>query len=173
MSTPSSTPAPEETAAWQKRLASQANNRAWALSEAAARTADEDEEMLQAAHAAMYFWRIVGNAHNRAHAAQLVAHVYALLKLPIPARHYLNKSQPYFLAQPLEQSLEQACAPWEVALAHAIAAHVAAAAGEAQAHARHFKQAESLVSALQDPQDREILEATLRVIPRPGSASAE
>ena len=28
----------------------------------------EDEEMLNAAHAAMYFWSIVGNANNQAHA---------------------------------------------------------------------------------------------------------
>mgnify|MGYP001347608528 CR=1 FL=1 len=46
-------PTPEETAIWQRRLAGQANNRAWALAEALTRTAEEDEEMLQAAHAAM------------------------------------------------------------------------------------------------------------------------
>jgi len=48
-------PTPEEAARWQRRLASQANNRAWSLSESVSRTAEEDEEMLQAAHAAMYF----------------------------------------------------------------------------------------------------------------------
>ena len=45
-------PSPEEVAVWQKRLASQANNRAWALAEALHRSPEEDEEMLQAAHAA-------------------------------------------------------------------------------------------------------------------------
>ncbi|MBS1200558.1 MAG: hypothetical protein H6R27_1236, partial [Proteobacteria bacterium] len=35
--------------------------------------------MLQAAHAAMYFWKVVGNGNNKAHAAQLLAHVYASL----------------------------------------------------------------------------------------------
>ena len=44
--------------------------------------------MLQAAHASMYFWKIVGTAGNRAHSAQLLAHVYALLKLPNPAKLY-------------------------------------------------------------------------------------
>ena len=47
-------PSPEETASWQKRLASQANNRAWGLAESTSRSPEEDEEMLQAAHAAMY-----------------------------------------------------------------------------------------------------------------------
>ena len=49
-----SRPAPEEVALWQKRLASQANNRAWALAELHNRTPEEDEEMLQAINAAMY-----------------------------------------------------------------------------------------------------------------------
>jgi hypothetical protein len=46
-------------ALWPRRLAAQANNRAWRLSESTSRTPHEDEEMLQAAHAAMHFWKIV------------------------------------------------------------------------------------------------------------------
>lgn len=160
--TMSDRPSPEETAGWQKRLAAQANNRAWALAESTSRSPEEDEEMLQAAHAAMYFWKIVGNASNRAHAAQLLAHAYGLLKLPNPARHYLKQSQPFFL--------EQESAPWERAFAHAVAANVAAAAGEFEPHARHYREAERLVAALADPEDRAILGATMRVIARPVAA---
>ena len=155
----SNPPTAEEVAAWQKRLASQANNRAWTLAESTSRSAAEDEEMLQAAHAAMYFWKIVGDASNRAHAAQLVAHAYALLGLPNPAKHYLKQSQPYFLEQPSQ--------PWEQAFAHAIAANVAAAAGEVEPHAKHYRDAERLVAALADHEERKILQATMRVVPRP------
>jgi ferric-dicitrate binding protein FerR (iron transport regulator) len=84
-------PSPEEAALWRRRLASQANNRAWTLAESLSRTPDEDEEMLQAAHAAMYFWKIVGNSRNQAHAAQLVAHVYALLGQAEPAKYFQAK----------------------------------------------------------------------------------
>jgi hypothetical protein len=157
-------PTAEETAAWQRRLASQANNRAWALAEAPARSAEEDEEMLQAAHAAMYFWRSVGNDNNRAHAAQLLAHAYALLGLAHPARHYLAKAQMFF---------GEGAEPWELALAHAVAANVAAANRDAQAHAQHHANAVRLIEALADPEDRKILNATLRVIPVPqGGAGA-
>ena len=155
-------PSPEDSAAWQKRLAAQANNRAWALPETGSRTPELDEEMLQAAHAAAYCWKVVGTPSHHAHAAQLLAHVYALLRLPGPARHYLQQSQPFFL--------QQDSAPWEQAFAHAVAANVAAAAGDAAAHALHYAQAQQRVAALQDPQDREILEATMRVIPRPRAA---
>ncbi len=153
-------PTPEETAAWQRRLASQANNRAWALADAPSRTPEEDEEMLQAAHAAMHFWKIVGNDGNKAHAAQLVAHAYALLKLPNPARHYLRQSQPHFLEQP--------CAPWELAYAHLVAANVAASAGEASLHRQHHDTAARLIADLSDPEDRAILEGSMKVMPVPG-----
>jgi hypothetical protein len=132
------------------------------LAESTSRLSEENEEMLQAAHAAMYFWKIAGNAGNCAHAAQLVAHVYALLELPNPAKHYLKQSQPFFL--------ERESKPWERALAHAIAANVAAAAGESNAHSWHYSEAKRLVAALPDPEDREILDATMRVIPRPNGA---
>jgi hypothetical protein len=152
-------PTAEDLALWQRRLASQANNRAWSLSEQQSRTAEEDEEMLQAAHAAMYFWNIVGNASNKAHAAQLLAHVYATLKLPKPAAHYLAKSQPIFMTETAE--------PWERALAHAFAANVASARAQAAEHAEHYRQAIEQVAALTDAEERAILEATLRVLPVP------
>ena len=115
--------------------------------------------MLQAAHAAMYLWKIVGNTSNRAHAAQLVAHVYALLGLPNPAKHYLKQSQSFFL--------DHHCASWEKAFAHAVAANVAAAAQEHESHARHYREAEALIASLADEEERRILNATMRVIPPP------
>lgn len=153
-------PTPEDVALWQRRLAGQANNRAWSLAEQASRSAEQDEEMLGAAHAAMYFWGIVGNDNNKAHAAQLLAHVYAFLGMPDHAARYLAKAQPVLLASTAE--------PWERALAHAIAANVAAASGNSALHREHFDKATEQVAALADAEERAILEATLRVIPKPG-----
>jgi hypothetical protein len=144
---------------WQRRLASQANNRAWRLSESLSRAPEQDEEMLQAAHAAMHFWNIVGNANQRSHAALLVAHVYALLRLPRPAKHYWAKAESSFLSQK--------CEPWERALAFAVKANVGAASGDSEMHAIDYQEAESRIQALPDAEDREILNATLRVVPAP------
>jgi hypothetical protein len=157
-------PTAEQTAIWQRRLASQANNRAWTLAESLSRTPEEDEEMLQAANAAMYFWKIVGNANNRAHAALLVAHVYALQRLPNPAMHFWAQVEPFFL--------QKECEPWEKACATAVKANVAAASGEAQTHATSYREAERLIAALPDPEDRAILNATLRAVPRPSGGVA-
>jgi hypothetical protein len=150
-------PPPEEIALWQRRLASQANNRAWTLSELASRTPEEDEEMLQAAHAAMYFWRIAGNDNHRANAALLVAHVYALLGVPNHAEAFLAKAEPTFFS----------AEPSEVAFAHAVAANVAAAKKDTATHRAHYDKAFELMAQLPNPQDRKILEATLRILPKP------
>lgn len=158
-------PTPEETALWQRRLASQANNRAWSLAESLSRTPGEDEEMLQASHAAMYFWKIVGTENNRAHAALLVSHACALLGLASPAEEYQAKWQTLLLSGQAE--------PWEIALAHAVAANVAAAKSDAKAHQAHYAEACARVAQLPDPEDRSILEATLRALPKPKVPSGE
>jgi hypothetical protein len=155
--------APDEAAIWQRRLASQANNRAWTLAEALSRTPEEDEEMLQAAHAAMYFWKIVGKSRNQAHAAQLVAHVYALLGQGVPAQRFQAKSQPVLFGEGAEA--------WELAMAHAVAANVAAASNDAKAHSEHYWQAVRLTESLPDAGDRKVLNATLQVVPQPKDGS--
>ncbi len=152
-------PSPEEVARWQRRLASQANNRAWTLSEQPVRTAAEDEEMLNAAHGAMYFWSIVGDENTQTHARQLLAHTYAMLKQPSTAARYLERCLPVFL--------EESAKPWERALAHAVAANVASASSNTADHARHYNEATRLTAALEDPEERAIIEATVRVLPVP------
>jgi len=154
-------PSPEEVVRWQRRLASQANNRAWSLSEQPVRTAAKDEEMLNAAHAAMYFWSIVGDANTQTHASQLLAHTYAILKKPKPASHYLDKCLPMLAGESAK--------PWERALAHAVAANVASACGNTQDHTRHYQEATRLTAALENAEERSIIEATLRVLPVPAS----
>jgi hypothetical protein len=154
-------PTPEDVELWQRRFAARANNRAWTLAETIDRSPAQDAEMLQAANTAMYLWRSIGTPRNHAHAAQLLAHVYALLGLPQQARQYLDKALPYFT--------QDDCAPLERGFAHAIAANVAHAAGDAGQHAAHYAQAQALMAQLDNPQDREALAATMRVIPAPGA----
>ena len=152
---------PEETARWQRRLAGQANNHAWQLAEQATRTPAEGELMLQAAHAAAYLWGHVGDAAQHARAALLLAHAYATLRLPGPAAHYFAQAEP-----PLAGS-----APWEPALLQAVAANVAASRNDTAAHRLHYHQATEQTADLPAPDDRAVLEATLRVMPVPEAAA--
>jgi hypothetical protein len=149
----------EETALWQRRLAAQANNRAWSLSESKSRSQAESQEMLHAAHAAMHLWSIVGADRHKAHALQLLAHVHALLGNAATASVYLAACAPY-LSEPDRE-------PWEVAIFHAVAANVAAASRNAADHRRHYTRARELIDALPGVEDKKILEATLAVVPSP------
>jgi hypothetical protein len=150
-------PTPEETAGWQRRLAAQANNHAWQLAEQATRTPAEGEQMLQAAHAAAYFWGLVGDATQRALAALLLAHAYATLRLPGPAAHHFAQAEPALAGGE----------PWVCALLQAVAANVAAARNDTAAHRLHYRKATEQIATLPDPEDRAVLEATLRVLPVP------
>jgi hypothetical protein len=59
--------------------------------------------------------------------------------------------------------------PWERAMAHAVAANVASAGGNTQDHTRHYQEAMRLTAALENVEERAIIEATLRVLPVPTS----
>jgi len=151
---------PEDTALWQKRLAAQANNLAWRLSESRSRSPAQSQEMLHAAHAAMHLWSIVGTDKHKAHALELLAQVHALLGNAEPASTYLAACASY-LSSPERE-------PWEAALFHAVAANVAAAGKNENDHRRHYAKARELIDALAEREDREILEATFAVVPSPG-----
>ena len=151
--------AAEDVSLWQKRLASQANNRAWTLAEQVSRSAEEAEEMLQAAHAAIYFWNIVGDDRSRAHAAQLLGHVYGLLNQAETAARYLARSEPCFFAESAET--------WERALAHVVAANVAAAKPDLVAYQVHFDRATEELAQMASPEERGVVEAALRAVPLP------
>ena len=150
---------PEEFATWQRRIAARANNKAWELSEKLNRTQAEDQEMLHAAHAAMHLWSIVGNESNKAHAEQLLAHVSALLGDATRAVEYFQGSSEFFSSGK--------CEAWEVAMCRAIAANVAACTGDDISHQALYDDAASRIAALPRSEDREILLATLRVVPVP------
>ena len=83
-------PTEEETRQWQRRLASQANNRGWMLAEQRSRTQAENAAMLHAAHAARHLWGPIGTGKNLALADLLLGHVHALLGHGPSAMQYAN-----------------------------------------------------------------------------------
>jgi len=157
MNAPATTP--DNEAAWRRKLASAANNRAWTLSEQVTRTPDEDQEMLDAAHASHYLWRTIGNAKHFAMGHLLLGQVHALLGHASDALMHAKLA-----FGPLTGPDSEA---WEVAISNAVMAHAAHCAGDVGLHASHYATAAQLTAALPDPQDQEIILATLRVVPKP------
>jgi hypothetical protein len=150
---------PEDEPVWRRRLGSGANNRAWSLAEKVDRSAAEDQEMLHAAHAAMHLWSTIGTALNIARGQLLLGQVHALLGDAKYANEYATAAHDYFTANDT--------APGELAFVHAIRANAAHCCGNAGLHESSYRQAEALIASLSNQGEREALQATMRVIPKP------
>ena len=115
--------------------------------------------MLDAAHAAAFHWSTVGTEIHAARADMLLPHVHALLGHAELAMQYANASYTKVTSRESPQ--------WELAFAHAVLAHAASAAGNAELHSRHFALAKQMGRALPNAEEREIFEATFCRVPVP------
>ncbi len=149
----------DDVCKWHRRFAMECNNRAWRLSEAPARSATENTEMLDAAHAAALHWSKVGTDIHRARADMLLAHVHALLGHPDIAMQHANAS--------FTNLTSRDSPDWELAFAHAVLAHAASVARNGEIHSRHYAIARQMGRALPDAEEREIFEATFCRVPVP------
>ena len=143
---------------WHKHFAVQANNRAWELS-VLERTAEQDQEMLDAAHASAWHWSAVGTELNRMRATMLLAEVHALLGLGASALRYAEEMRTYFLGRETPD--------WELAFTHVIHAHAASAAGAVDTHRVAYQAAKIALQAIADDEDRAIVNKTFHQVPVP------
>ena len=147
---------------WQRRLAAEANNRAWTLAETAARTEAEDAEMLHAAHASRYLWGKIGTGRNLALAHTLLGQVHALLGHAQLATEYAGKAFAYFTTRQSE--------PGQLAFAYAVQSHAAAVSGHHAGHRANYARALEIADTMTDSESRRIFDATIAVIPKPAPA---
>ena len=143
---------------WHKRFAAKANNRAWELS-IVERTAEQDQEMLDAAHASAWHWRVVGTELNRMRSTMLLAEVHALLGFGSSALRYAEEMRTYFVGRET--------ADWELAFTHVIHAHAASAAGAVDTHRVAYHSAQIALKAIVDDEDRAIVIKTFSQVPLP------
>jgi hypothetical protein len=149
MPTHSNTPTlnPQDEPGWRRRLGTGANNRCWTLTEQPARTAEEDQEMLNAAHAAVYLWSTIGNAQNFALGELLLGQVHALLGNSGYATKYAKSAHDYF-------SGKDNAAQWELALSHAVLANAAHLACDLALHQARYQSARDMIENLADPEEK-------------------
>lgn len=149
-----------DPASWHRDFAMEANNRAWALAEQPARSADEAREMLSAAHASAWHWAAIGTELQRMRATMLLAQVHALVGDAPRAFDFASQMRAFFLEQPDTPD-------WELAFTHAIYAHAAHVAGKQAEHRVGWQQAREALEAIADAEDRAIVEKTFSQVPRP------
>jgi hypothetical protein len=148
----------EDATAWHRRFAAASNNRAWDLS-VQNRSAAEDQEMLNAAHASAWHWQKAGTELNRMRATILLAEVHSLLGYGQSALAYAEEMREYFL---------RVGAPdWETAFVHVVHAHASSAAGEAVKHRASYESAVAALGNISSEKERHIVASTFSHVPKP------
>jgi hypothetical protein len=142
---------PEE----ERQLAVDLFNRAWTLMETGERTEEQDDELINTAHASAYHWTQVGTPANRARSEWQLSRAYSVLDRPEPALHHARRCLAYCEENP------EAIEDWDLPYAHEALARAHALAGEADVAGRHAAAARELAAGVTGAEDREHLEADL------------
>jgi len=121
-------------------------NRTWSLMELPERTAEQDDEMINAAHASRHHWAAVGTGANLARGEWQISRVYTVLGRPEPAIWHARRC--------LEHCEANGIGDWDLAFAYEALARAHALAGDGEAE--HWKsKAREAGDAIADAEDRE------------------
>jgi hypothetical protein len=140
-----------------RRLAADLFNEVWTLMERGGRSRDDDDRMLNAAHASRYLWGEVGAPLNRARGEWQLSRVYCLLGRAEPAIHHAGRC--------LDHCTENGIAGFDLAYAHEAMARAQAVAGDRAACGEHRRTAERHAASIDAADDRALLLADLATLP--------
>jgi hypothetical protein len=146
-------PSDEDLATWSRTLAPMAFNEVWRLLDKSSLTRDEEEEMLAAAFAQRHHWYQVGTPRNRAIADWQVSRVAAVLGYADLSSRFGERS--------LALAREHELGPFVTAFAHEAIARAAAFVDDVTTFTEHLEAARALLADIDDPEERETLEADL------------
>ncbi|MGC2239598.1 MAG: hypothetical protein WA726_02040 [Acidimicrobiia bacterium] len=153
MTEPIENPSQEEIASWHRTFAPMAFNHTWSLLDLDDLTREQEEEALATTFAQRYHWYLIGDAANRAIADWQVSRVAAVLGYADLARRFGERS----LAVCIDNDLDA----FVTGFAHEAIARAAADVDDIDTFTEHLEAAKELLTEIEDPEDRETLEADL------------
>jgi hypothetical protein len=140
-----------------RRLAADLFNQVWTLMERDDRSREDDDRMMNAAHASRYLWGEVGTPINCARGDWQLSRAYCLLGRAEPALHHAGRC--------LDQCSESGITGFDLAYAHEAMARAHAVAGDLTSAAASRRAAEETAAAIADAEDRALLVADLATLP--------
>jgi DNA-binding transcriptional MerR regulator len=143
--------------ATQRALAVSLFNRVWELLEKADRTAVDEQEVVNAAHASRYHWTSIGTPKHLAIGDWQIARVYSTLGRAEPAVVHARLS--------LDNAKLVTDEPWLLASAYEGLSRAYATAGDRAAAAEWKDKAVAQLELVTDPDDREIVEQDIASLP--------
>jgi hypothetical protein len=135
----------------QRQLAKDLFGRTWTLLETDGRTAEQDDEMIHAAHASRFHWGEVGGPEHRARGEWQISRVYSVVGRGEPAIHHARRC--------LEICEQNGIDDWDLAFAYEALARAHASAGDTAEAARYKELAREAGEQIADAEDREIFDA--------------
>lgn len=144
---------PEDVFGTHRVMAPLAFNHTWELLDLPELTREQEEEMLASAFAQRWHWYTVGDPRNRAIADWQVSRVAAVLGYEELALRFGERS--------LEEATENGLDPFVRGFAHEAIARAAAVVDDVETFTEHLGMARALLAEIQDPKERETLEADL------------
>lgn len=141
----------------ERELAKRLFNLVWSLLEQPSRTTDEDELMLNAAHASLYHWLRVGEPVNEVRGEWQVSRAYSVLRRGEPALHHARRS--------LALCEQHGIGDFDIAFAYEALSRAHMVAGETADAARFAAIAKTAAGAIADDEDREIFLGDLADLP--------
>jgi DNA-binding transcriptional MerR regulator len=143
----------------QRALAAGLFNRSWDLLEIEDRTARQDAELIDTAHASAWHWRQVGTAANEARGHWMLARVYSVLGHGAEAVYHAK------LANEVLDLGGEGIEDWDRPAAAEAMARALVAAGDLAAAAEWKARAAELLQAVTDAEDRSVVEGDLAALP--------
>jgi hypothetical protein len=146
-------PSDADLAAWNHTFAPRAFNEAWALLDLDDLTREDEEAMLAATFAQRYHWYQAGAPRNQAIADWQVSRVAAVLGYADLALRFGERS----LATCLDHDLDA----FVTGFAHEAIARAAADVDDVETFTEHLEAAKEKLTEIEDPEERDVLEADL------------
>lgn len=131
-------------------------NSIWGLLEKEGRTPQEDLDMLLAAHASLFHWKIAGTVVNEQRGCWMISRVYQTLGRAAGALEWALR------CQELTQNDPEKMEDFDLAYAQEGLARAYALSGDLDLAQEHWSQAASLGEMIKDQEDREIFTADLQ-----------
>ena len=141
----------------ERQLAADLFNLVWTLLEQPARSTEDDDRMVHAAHASRYHWGQVGGPEQIAIGEWQCARVYSALGRAEPALHHARRC--------LDIASAAEVPGWLVASAHEGLARACLVAGNREEALRERSAARGVLETVSDPEDRQVVEDDLASLP--------
>jgi hypothetical protein len=143
---------------WHRFFAITANNAAWDMSESLEDVLNHTE-LLDAAHASAWHWRVAGTTINQMRSTMLLALIHARMDMGPSAWNYAESMKKYFTE--ISETPD-----WELGFVYAIHAWAALACGNLDEYKVSYHKAIECLEAIKDPEDRAVVLKTFSLIPK-------